>query len=643
MKKLLFFGAILASILGCEYDEAATVDALLNKKNRVPSVDNETNLPPNAKIIDFEEYASGAIIEGIASCNGAVSIVGTNPRVNGVNAAMIFDSENPSPNDTDLGTPNDSFGGPGVSVDGPQVSNNTALGNVLIISEDLNSDQPNDAHVKGTKFEFDFTTTGGTVTLYKFDILDIEEEFSLGATVVNLYDASRNLILSKEIPFDQDNSKQVVDLEATSNVSYMEILMNNTGAIDNIAYSCDDPIIIDCPNLIALDFENLDQGAIVSELFTAYGLVTVDARNQANRKFNAAMVFDSSNPTPTDLDLGTPNEFYSGPGVSANGSALSNNTAAGNVLIISKDLNSMAPDDTSAVGSTFTFDFSGMGSVTLYSFDIFDIEENPEMAQPEIRLYDASGDVVFSTIVPFDTDNSKQIVDLEGTQGVVKMEIKINNSGAIDNIKLCPEGVKLGCDNQEDILDFEGFSNGATVSALSSNCGTRVTVNGVNTKFAGMNAAMIFDSANPSASDRDLGTPNAAYGGLGVSNDGTGVGNSRALGNVLIVSEDLNAAAPDDNYGKSTLTLTFETPTILNSFDLLDIDTTIFGDSFVKLYDVNGNELFSKKLMSKGDNSRQLIDLGRTPNVRRMEVQLNNSGAIDNIRFCCTTDGGGLS
>ena len=75
-----------------------------------------------------------------------------------------------------------------------------------------------------------------------------------------------------------------------------------------------------------------------------------------------AMVFNSSNPTGGDLDLGTPHfrAVVGGPGVGFAGKPnqlFSNIAAQGNVLIVSEDGNVTEPDD-NQFGGTITFDFN---------------------------------------------------------------------------------------------------------------------------------------------------------------------------------------------------------------------------------------------------------------------------------------------
>lgn len=203
-----------------------------------------TSFPDDIVIIDFEEFTAGDIVSNTSpsGCAGTISIMALNPDFPTDNAAMAFDSANPTGGDFDLGTPNQSFGGPGVSDEGPQPSNDTELGMVLIISEDLISSEPDDSYVPGSKYEFNFTGyADGTVTLFGFDMLDLDAPGANNLpTVVSLYDTDDVLLLEKEIPYGPDNAKQLVDLEATENVARMVIELNNSGAIDNIALTCED-------------------------------------------------------------------------------------------------------------------------------------------------------------------------------------------------------------------------------------------------------------------------------------------------------------------------------------------------------------------------------------------------------------------
>jgi hypothetical protein len=204
-----------------------------------------------------------------------------------------------------------------------------------------------------------------------------------------------------------------------------------------------------------IDFEAFNTGDMVSEIFItdSFKNAQVAGITMAFPNRNAAMIFDSSNLTGNDFDIGTPNAMYGGPGL-GNGGA-SNAEALGNVLILSEDLDATHPDDIFEVGASFVFDFSANTNVTLNSFDILDIEDasNPTI----VNLYDNGNNVIFSEEVTPGGDNSKITVDLERTSGVAFMEIIMNSSGAIDNIDLELETEKpcAACDSRSVELTFK--------------------------------------------------------------------------------------------------------------------------------------------------------------------------------------------
>ena len=133
-------------------------------------------------VVDFEGLPAGTVVSSLSTGGGGISgdpvagfigVDGFDPTLAG-NRAMVFDSACPvggnpadcSGGDDDLGTPNEGFGGPGHSDDGSGASNDAPLGKVLILSEDLDSDDPDDADNSGSQFDFDFSTFGpGAVTV----------------------------------------------------------------------------------------------------------------------------------------------------------------------------------------------------------------------------------------------------------------------------------------------------------------------------------------------------------------------------------------------------------------------------------------------------------------------------------------------
>ena len=144
-----------------------------------------------------------------------------------------------------------------------------------------------------------------------------------------------------------------------------------------------------CPVIDVLDFEvfpaygvimPLAAGTVITNQFAEWG-ISVETRRKTAPHYltpgKPAMIFDSAHPTGGDFDLGTPNEQYpGGVGVSdddINNPTLdhgaSNDTARGNVLIISEDGDSGDPDDNET------------GGIILFKFD-------PPVAISEVGLLD---------------------------------------------------------------------------------------------------------------------------------------------------------------------------------------------------------------------------------------------------------------
>jgi hypothetical protein len=191
-------------------------------------------------VIDFESYSAGTIPSEVSSKSGAgpVKVTGYNPRVPDRNAAMIFDSAVPTGGDPDLGTPHKDFGGPGIGVGGQkgaQYENNTALGKVLIITEDFDSSDPDDADLRGSYFDLDFSALG-SVSIYSMHIMDVEVVEN--TATVSFYDKDGNTIGGTfGLPKVGDNGVyNYVFGEGVSGVSKMHVNINGSGAIDNIVF-----------------------------------------------------------------------------------------------------------------------------------------------------------------------------------------------------------------------------------------------------------------------------------------------------------------------------------------------------------------------------------------------------------------------
>lgn len=143
---------------------------------------------------------------------------------------------------------------------------------------------------------------------------------------------------------------------------------------------------------------------------------------------------------------------------------------------------------------------------------------------------------------------------------------------------------------------------------------------------------MIFDTAAPTGGDLDLGTPHRDFGGPGVGSGGEtgGPGENQApLGNVLILSEDGDAADPDDSATGGTLIFTFDEPADVQAVRLLDIDVS---GATIALFDADGSRFDVIAVPNLGDNSVQVVPVDAT-GVSRLEITLPQSGAVAGIEF----------
>ena len=185
--------------------------------------------------VDFNSMANGTPIPvGTAITNQLAGFgISSVSATGGINKAWSFDSSNPTQEDRDLGTPNQQYGGPGVGSAG--VSNNTSMGNLLIIQE--NHTTPDDNGSGGT-ISMNFSNFPSIQTI---TFIDIEEA---GGTV-EVQTASGLVVAHIQNP--GDNSKHTIQVNADSAIS-MVVNMPGSGAIGEIemcsgcttSFSCED-------------------------------------------------------------------------------------------------------------------------------------------------------------------------------------------------------------------------------------------------------------------------------------------------------------------------------------------------------------------------------------------------------------------
>ena len=182
--------------------------------------------------ITFDGPAAGTIVSNQFP---GVTISGT------AEGPMIFDTDNPTGEDGDLGAPFTNVG--------PD-EGSTPAGNVLIISEDGDTSDPDD-NANGGTFTFDFDSV---VTFLGFDAIDFSD--ASANLIVRLFDTSATEIFSYDFAVDGPNSV-VGDNEFYSffssvfgtgiaGVASATIQLTGSGAIDNLSFDMP-PDINDVP------------------------------------------------------------------------------------------------------------------------------------------------------------------------------------------------------------------------------------------------------------------------------------------------------------------------------------------------------------------------------------------------------------
>lgn len=179
------------------------------------------------------------------------------------------------------------------------------------------------------------------------------------------------------------------------------------------------------------------------------------------------------------------------------------------------------------------------------------------------------------------------------------------------------------------LIDFD-FSEFATGDVVTTYTKDGVTMN-VSVVGCGIDQGMIFDTANPTGGDPDLGTPNSDFSGPGVGtggNIGSPGANMFPLGNALISSEDGDSSDPDDCAAGSEFEFIFSEVVTINYFLVLDIEGT---ETFVvTLYDSSNAVIGTFNATGFGDNSFEEFMLN-VPGVQRVVVDLGASGGIPGI------------
>lgn len=365
--------------------------------------------------IDFSNFKAGDVVSDLGD---GVRVEGDiKPRklqpdmISG--DCMIFDSANPTGGDYDLGTPNRAFGGPGRGRAGgsSNFANSDTQGNVLILSEDGDSTDPDD-NQNGGRFRFYFDPPRYIETL---GLLDTEAPVR-----IKVYTKSGMTEIRNSGRGNNSFDRVFIGLP---DVRKITVKVLDSAAITDI--NC--PARPVCEPDVKIKFENFRTGAAVSDL--GYGIgVTANRYTESGLELADAMVFNSSAPTGGDFDLGTPHRSFGGLGRGnggRQGQPFENDKARGQVLIISEDNDRSDPDD-EAAGGVFQFTFAR----PLYVHHL-GLLDNEEGAQILITMADGK---TTDIIIPERANNSMEVVQIQ-LPAVIGMSLELNGSAALTHLK----------------------------------------------------------------------------------------------------------------------------------------------------------------------------------------------------------------
>jgi hypothetical protein len=376
----------------------------------------------DAACTDFSNFQAGDVVKHLG--NGVRVIAQIKPskdsKVLYPGQAMIFNTSMPTGDDYDLGTPHTDFGGPGIGVGGGTSSifaNRVPKGNVLIISEDQNATDPDDA-AHGGRLKF---LLNPPRFIESIGLLDAEQDvkvkvYAMDGTMTQIRHTGRG-----------DNSYQRVNI-GIAQVRRIVVVFMESGAVTDIdCHVSSLPLCAD-DTVLAVDFEDYMTGQVVTSLMGDAIQVSATRHGQSGQVVPGdAMIFNSASPSGGDLDLGTPNESFGGPGVGIGGESgtpYENVWAKQNVLIISEDGDSSDPDD-AAQGGVLTFAFKN--PTYIQDIGILDHEEGA------IVTLTLSDDSATTIDIPKRGNNSFETITIQ-LLDVVMMTIDFGGSAALTHI-----------------------------------------------------------------------------------------------------------------------------------------------------------------------------------------------------------------
>jgi hypothetical protein len=198
-------------------------------------------------------------------------------------------------------------------------------------------------------------------------------------------------------------------------------------------------------------------------------------------------------------------------------------------------------------------------------------------------------------------------------------------------------------------IDFESHQTGEVIAGQEPqgavNPGTSIpgiTFSVINTG-GGPHSLLVFDSANPSGDDLDLGTPNQSCGGPGIGIGGVAGSpgeNCEALGKILIVAENLGDSNndnlvddPDDEAGGGVIDILFTDPIIFESCTFIDIEE---HGGTVELWS-DQSLVATEPIQSLGNNSAQTVSFAQYQEITQVIITMTGSGAVGEFLYDVVT------
>ena len=257
------------------------------------------------------------------------------------------------------------------------------------------------------------------------------------------------------------------------------------------------------PKKTIIDFNNLEAGTVVDNEYQAEG-VTISATGGAGQ----AMIFDTAAPTGGDTDLAS--------------------HKLGKVLIISEDGDSNDPDDNATGGALF-FDFATLSAIRSLTFKDVD-----EASGAEVIFYGQDGSEISRQQITPTGDGGESTVTFSA-QGVARMEVRMEGSGAVDNLVFegsdtpSGESVSPPAENGDGVVEGTEGDDEIDINYLGDPEGDRIDNNDAIIGNPGSQDDIV-DALDGDDTIRSGEGDDEVYAGGGDDNVSGGVGNDTIFG-----------------------------------------------------------------------------------------------------------------